>query len=481
VFRAAVPRPPTKINMIPQGEATPRTNMKISSNFVAGVISIFGFMAQGVKSQGQDNRPIVSEVVRDLEEVGSYAPFSMDMFASLSMAGDERALRKDAKNGKAGKGGKACGCNIKFDHDSCEDGPWIVSRILEKDGSGGYKCSRYQNTLYGVSDSAFVFLFTYLRCPSPTQMSVQPYYKTAQECLDANPDATLGVDGCPQVPPTIKWKHGCKLDISNCTTVCGRDETAYYLSANDRDFDFKDKLFNFPNLKGECAHYRPDRIQRISYGECVKNGVQYMPYKKYKNLDACCRDNGGCGVIGSGSKVWKDDKCTKDIDDEPIQASGSSQMGDKRCPTFYTCEECIDRLSTQLTSPGAAEDVDNASDLDLKYLFDYTLYQTGMMTEGESSVNVVGECGPCIDHLLDKFSTPTSVSTGEADKDIPSFFESFFGSLLNEIIGLKRVSDTDLTPLYDYLTEYSGQYLSTQNLSGERRMEKRQIDFRVRC
>ena len=154
---------------------------------------------------------------------------------------------------------------------------------------------------------------------------------------------------------------------------------------------------------------------------------------------------------------------------------------DKRCSTFFTCEQCIDSLSTQLTDPDNAEEVNSASYLDPKNLFDYTLSQSGMLGEDESRVNVVGECGPCIDHLLDKFSTPTSASAGEAEENIQSFFESFFGSLLNEIIGLKRVSDTDLMPLYDYLTEYSGQYLSTQNLSGERRMEKRQIDFRVRC
>jgi hypothetical protein len=153
-----------------------------------------------------------------------------------------------------------------------------------------------------------------------------------------------------------------------------------------------------------------------------------------------------------------------------------------RCYTFFTCEQCIVSLSTQLTDPDAVEEVNSASYLDLKNLFDYTLSQSGMLEEDESRVNnVVGECGPCIDHLLDKFSTPTSASAGEAEENIQSFFESFFDSLLNEIIGLKRVSDTDLMPLYDYLTEYSGQYFSTRNLSGERRMEKRQIDFRVRC
>jgi len=413
------------------------SKMMISSVFVAGVISTFGCMAHGVNGQGQDNRPIIRKVVRDLEEVGSYyASFSMDTtFASL-IAGDGSALlrtRHDAGNSKAGKGKKACDCNLKFDHASCEEGPWI----LDQRGKGGYECYRMRNPLRTQWRYSFLWCSSYGSELSLPPFEVRKPYNSAEECIADNKDSifspvTMGKDECSESTPTPSptstsgkaRKHDwCKLDISNCTTVCGRDESAYYVSSKDTDFDFNDNQPVFPNLIGEC--------------------------------------------------------CLLPIDDRLDQNLVSAS--DERCSTFFTCEQCIDSLSTQLTDPDAVEEVNSASYLDLKNLFDYTLYQSGMLGEGESRVNVVGECGPCIDHLLDKFSTPTSASAGEAEEDIQSFFESFFGSLLNEIIGLKRVSDTDLMPLYDYLTEYSGQYVSTRNLSGERRMEKRQIDFRVRC
>ena len=463
--------------------------MMISSVFVAGVISTFGFMAHGVNGQGQDNRPIVGEVVRDLEEVGSYyASFSMDTtFASL-MTGDGPALLRTHES-KAGRGKKACDCNLKFDHASCEEGPWN----LEQDLKLGFQCNRRRNPLR----TQWLLSFQECSVMGPSEFAPPPFevntpYNTAEECIadnNGNPFiVTEGKDECSESTPTPSptptsgkaRKHDwCKLDISNCTTVCGRDESAYYVSSKDTDFDFKLDQLNFPNLIGECVRYRPYRVKTISYTQCIDDGFQRMPYKKYKNLDACCRNNGGCGDVKSDSAVWRDDQCLLSIyarsDQNLVSAS------DKRCSTFFTCEQCIDSLSTQLTDPDNAEEVNSASYLDPKNLFDYTLSQSGMLGEDESRVNVVGECGPCIDHLLDKFSTPTSASAGEAEENIQSFFESFFGSLLNEIIGLKRVSDTDLMPRDDYLTEYSGQYFSTRNLSGERRMEKRQIDFRVRC
>jgi hypothetical protein len=450
-------------------------------------------MAHGVNGQGQDNRPIIRKVVRDLEEVGSYyASFSMDTtFASLT-AGDGSALLRtshDAGNSKAGKGKKACDCNLKFDHASCEEGPWI----LDQRGKGGYECYRMRNPLRTQWRYSFLWCSSYGSELSLPPFEVRKPYNSAEECIADNKDSifspvTVGKDECSESTPTPSptstsgkaRKHDwCKLDISNCTTVCGRDESAYYVSSKDTDFDFNDNQPVFPNLIGECVRYRPYRVKMISYTQCIDDGFQRMPYKKYKNLDACCRNNGGCGEVKSDSAVWRDDQCLLPIDDRLDQNLVSAS--DERCSTFFTCEQCIDSLSTQLTDPDAVEEVNSASYLDLKNLFDYTLYQSGMLGEGESRVNVVGECGPCINHLLDKFSTPTSASAGEAEEDIQSFFESFFGSLLNEIIGLKRVSDTDLMPLYDYLTEYSGQYVSTRNLSGERRMEKRQIDFRVRC
>ena len=460
-------------------------------------------MAHGVNGQSQDNRPIVREVVRDLEEVGSYyASFSMDTtFASL-MAGDGSALlrtRHDAGNSKAGKSKKACDCNLKFDHASCEEAPWGYELVFNKVPNGQLflaECNRRRNPL---KMKMKYWLNQFRECSTmgselePPPFEVFKPYNTAEECIADNKggnwgDAYVGLDECSESTPTPSptstsgkaRKHDwCKLDISNCTTVCGRDESAYYVSSKDTDFDFNFDRFNFPNLIGECVRYRPYRVKTISYTQCIDDGFQRMPYKKYKNLDACCRNNGGCGEVKSDSAVWRDDQCLLPILDRSDQNLVSAS--DERCSTFFTCEQCIDSLSTQLTDPDAVEEVNSASYLDLKNLFDYTLSQSGMLGEGESRVNVVGECGPCIDHLLDKFSTPTSASAGEAEEDIQSFFESFFGSLLNEIIGLKRVSDTDLMPLYDYLTEYSGQYLPTRNLSGERRMEKRQIDFRVRC
>lgn len=457
-------------------------------------------MAHGVNGQGQDNRPIVREVVRDLEEVGSYyASFSMDTtFASL-MTGDGPALLRTHES-KAGRSKKACDCNLKFDHASCEEGPWGFELFTKPGPNGQFRneCNRRRNPL-----KMMYWLNQFQECSSSgSELEPPPFedfkpYNTAEECIadmiGNYKDVYVGLDECSESSPTPSptptsgkaRKHDwCKLDISNCTTVCGRDESAYYVSSQDTDFDFKRKLApynsSFPNLIGECVGYRPDRVKTISYTQCIDNGFQRMPYKKYKNLNACCRDNGGCGEIDSDSAVWRYDQCHL-----PIGAKSDLNLvsaSDMRCSTFFTCEQCIVSLSTQLTDPDAVEEVNSASYLDLKNLFDYTLSQSGMLEEDESRVNnVVGECGPCIDHLLDKFSTPTSASAGEAEENIQSFFESFFDSLLNEIIGLKRVSDTDLMPLYDYLTEYSGQYFSTRNLSGERRMEKRQIDFRVRC
>jgi hypothetical protein len=196
----------------------------------------------------------------------------------------------------------------------------------------------------------------------------------------------------------------------------------------------------------------------------VENGAQRMPYMEYENLDACCRDNGGCGEIQSISTVWRDDKCTKDLAEE-LKLS-SSQMSDRRCSTFFTCKECIDKLSLQLLNPDAAKDVDSTSELDLKYLFDYILYQSGMTIESKKSEAppVMDECAPCIDHLEAKFSNSTTASTSMVYDDIQSFLKSWFENSLNEILGLKRISETDLKPLYDYLEIYSGHYLSAQNL-----------------
>ncbi len=57
------------------------------------------------------------------------------------------------------------------------------------------------------------------------------------------PNVYVGRDECSGSPPTpspkAKKHDQCELDISNYTTVCGRDESAYYVSYEDPDFDFK--------------------------------------------------------------------------------------------------------------------------------------------------------------------------------------------------------------------------------------------------
>ena len=310
-------------------------------------------MARGVKSQGQDNRPIARDAVRDLEEVASYyASFSMDTtFASFMARSDQLRTHAD----KAGKGKKgACDCNLKFDHASCEEGPWIIEFVGI---SNEPQCNRMRNPLKGTP-----WILYFESCsvegseeaPPPFEVYAGKPYKTAEECINDWKDTSagrgvkVGKDQCSESPLTpsptppfgkAKKQDWCKLDISNCTTVCGRDESAYYVSSEDSyfDFNFDQVVLGFSNLTGECVRYRPHRVKAISYSECIDHGFQRMPYKKYKNLDACCRDNGGCGKVNS--TVWKDDQCLLPIGERKDQYVVSAN--DMRCSTFFTCEQCM--------------------------------------------------------------------------------------------------------------------------------------------
>lgn len=333
-------------------------------------------------------------------------------------------------------------------------------------------------------------------------------YKTAEECYNANIDSRpMIVDACnlAQTPPSTTKagkmnKSECKLNISNCTRTCGKDQTAYYLTKDDENFGFrKDGLItgDFPTLVGGCHRFLDDEIAMISYSLCVENGNKL---EEYKNLDECCSAKGGCSDYESfNSPIWRIDQCNKanptaSAKGNMFETDHLTAVNYKRCPTFLSCEQCIDDLSTQFpdTPVDALVGENTTSGLDIKSLLEYTLVQSGVMTVGgDSDLGAhVGECKPCIDHLVAKYTVPAflldkveSTSSGPEETQQQSYLNSFFNNLLDEVVALKRVSEINLMYLYDYFTTYySDEYLSAQNQQGVRRTTgRRAIDFKTGC
>ena len=100
----------------------------------------------------------------------------------------------------------------------------------------------------------------------------------------------------------------------------------------------------------------------------------------------------------------------------------------------------------------------------------------------------IGGCKPCIDYLVAKYTTPAflldKVVADPEETPQQSYMNNFFNRLLDEVVGLNRVSKIDLMQLYDSLmTYYTDEYdLSTQAEQGVRRMTaKRVIDFKTGC
>lgn len=162
----------------------------------------------------------------------------------------------------------------------------------------------------------------------------------------------------------------------------------------------------------------------------------------------------------------------------------SPEVDYKDCPTFLSCQSCINDLTTQFPSNtyGETSLTEIKSGINIKDMFDYTLSQYGvMMAEGEQKI---GECKPCIDHLAPKITTPLFLlddvevaSSGPMDIRI---FEKF----MEAVLALKKIHGIDIMYLYDsFMAYYSLEYSSTHDhQQGIRRLKaNRAIDFKTRC
>jgi len=403
-----------------------------------------------------------------------------------------------------------------------------------------YVCERFQNSLMGTDeDKTFEigfpgYLSHYDKCvkegvPIMDNLNV---YKTAEECYNANFPPPFGginiYDVCneqpspPSTPATNitittnaagkvnKMREECKLNINNCTRTCGKDKTAYYLTTDNKYFGFRNDglTSEYPALLGGCHHFLQDEFAMISYNRCIENETEELG-EKYKSLDACCKAKGGCSEYwtnSSAAAVWRIDQCNKMIPPKPPRNESSSEIVDNTsefghqqvtCRTFQTCEQCIDDLSALVPGRTDGEVGEKGSVFDIKYLFDYIVSQTGesrvaaapatsvagAYSESGATTNV-GECKPCIDHLLAKFTTPAFLLDKVETPQL--FWDTFFSKLMGEVAGLKQVSGIDLMYLYDYLMSYySDEFLTTHNNPGQeevrRTTAKREINFKTGC
>lgn len=153
----------------------------------------------------------------------------------------------------------------------------------------------------------------------------------------------------------------------------------------------------------------------------------------------------------------------------------------KDCPTFLSCQSCVNDLTTQFPSNTFAETslTETKSGINIKDVFDYTLSHYGVViAEGKQQI---GECKPCIDHLAPSITNPLFVldevevtSSGPMDTII-------FDKLKQAVLALKKFHGIDMIYLYDsIMAYYSLEYSSTHNhQQGIRRL--RAIDFKTRC
>lgn len=501
---------------------------------LAGIIfTLFSSVrAQGVTSQEEEgqkfNTPERKDdvLVRLLKDVGHTSP------SSLHLQGGSGA-GKQSKQSKQGK--TSCACEVNLDYGGvCENQPFIYffspkySQLV---------CQRFQNSLMGDDEDDIFeigfpgYINLYDRCVRDYAGNGEPMenpniFKTAEECYNAKYDPLYGdikiVDDCipsshrstPAINITTneagevnKMREECKLNINNCTRTCGQDKTAYYLTTDNKYFGFRNDglTSEYPALLGGCHHFLQDEFAMISYNRCIENETEELG-EKYKSLDACCKAKGGCNEFwtnSSAAAVWRIDQCNKTIPPKPPKNESSSEIVDNTsefshqqvtCHTFQTCEQCIHDLSALVPGRTDGEVGEKGSVFDIKYLFDYIVSQTGesrvaapvtsVGADSESgTITNVGECKPCIDHLLAKFTTPAFLL--DKVEDTPqSFWNSFFSNLLDEVAALKRVSGIDLMHLYDYLMSYySDEFLTTHDSPGPvRRMTaKRAINFKTGC
>jgi hypothetical protein len=158
----------------------------------------------------------------------------------------------------------------------------------------------------------------------------------------------------------------------------------------------------------------------------------------------------------------------------------------KDCPTWLSCQSCINDLTTQFPSNTFAETslTEIKSGLDIKDLFDYTLSQYGVMTEEREQQ--LGECKPCIDHLAPKLTNPLFHldEKVEVASSGPIMDNGIFEKLMEAVLALKKFHGIDMMYLYDsFMAYYSLEYSSTHDhQQGIRRLKaKRAIDFKTRC
>jgi hypothetical protein len=486
----------------------------ISAIVVASVlvISTFGFVAHGanIEEEGQrGNKPGSAG--------SSGGVLDHELLRALALA--------PAATTKQGKAGKAqCACKLDLDYGGvCENQPffyWFSVKVFD------YVCERFENSLLGFDNEIGIpgYLYLYDKClenyaERGEPMKSSSIYATAEECYNAHAeDNPKIIDACnqeqttPSPRPTTKSGKGtkseCILNISNCTRTCSKDKTAYYFTKDDYQFGYYRNDWGlgnkYPTLVGGCHRYLDDEIAMITYSRCVENGP---PLEKYKNLDECCSAKGGCSDYKTeDTPVWRIDQC---IDPPPTAASAkvgnlfenaqySSELNLKHCPTLRNCEQCITDLLTLFPANTPLPDTfvgsgTTAGLVDLKYVFDYTLVRSGSTVVAEEGVDTdleanIGGCKPCIDYLVAKYTTPAflldKVVANPEETPQQSYMNNFFNRLLDEVVGLNRVSKIDLMQLYDSLvTYYTDEYdLSTQAEQGVRRATaKRVIDFKTGC